>query len=253
MLRRALAVAAFPAALAFALLAAPRAARADGWRWRWNEGVRGDGHKVTQPREVAAFSSVRLEGSLDVRVKIGPPRAVSVTIDENLQPLVLTRVEGDTLVVDTRNISYQGEGRVELTTPSLRGFAIEGSGDVTIDGAGAAGPKGDLTLSVSGSGDFDWRGVAARLDVSIEGSGDVKLDGQADEARVSIEGSGDVKGARLTARSAEVHVSGSGDAELTLAGGRLSASVEGSGDVVWHGTAQVDRADVSGSGSVVRR
>jgi hypothetical protein len=250
-MRIALRPAAGLAALALATLATPTATRADSGRWGWSGGTRGDGHKVTQPREVKPFTAVRLEGSLDVRVTVGPARAVSVTIDENLQSLVVTRVDGDTLVIDTGNISYQGMGRVELSTPDLRAFAIEGSGDVAIDGAGAA--KGELKLSVSGSGDLSWRGRAGRLELSIEGSGDVTLDGQADSARIHVDGSGDVKAAPLTAGSAEVAISGSGNVELTMAGGTLRARVDGSGDVIWHGAAQVERADVSGSGSIVRR
>ena len=245
-------LAVLPAAALAAALAAPAAARADSWHWITSgRAVQGDGKKVTQPRDVPEFKAVRLVGSLDVRVKVGAPRAASVTIDENLQPLVETHVEGDTLVIDTRNLSYRGEGRVDLATPSLRAFAIEGSGDVAVDGSAAT--RADLQLSVSGSGNLDWRGQAGRLEVAIEGSGDVRLDGRAEALRLRIEGSGDVKAERLTAAAADVGISGSGDAELTLAGGRLVASVEGSGDVVWHGSAQVERADVSGSGSIVRR
>ena len=91
------------ALLAVLLLAAPGLALADSSHshWHWGgDAVTGDGHKVSQPREVKPFSAVRLEGSLDVRVTVGPARAVSVLIDENLQPLVETRVEGDTLVIE---------------------------------------------------------------------------------------------------------------------------------------------------------
>jgi hypothetical protein len=235
---------------AAALLATPLAARADGWSWHFTigAGTSGDGQKVTQPRAVAAFSKVRLEGSLDVRVAVGGAQNVAVTIDQNLQPLVETVVEGDTLVIRTQTMNYHGVGKVEVTTPALRGFAIEGSGDVVIDGG-----QGDLRLSVAGSGDLAWKGKAGKLDVQIEGSGDVTLEGSADDAGLEIAGSGDIKARALTAHSAKVEVSGSGDVELTLAGGTLSAEVNGSGDVHWHGNAQVERASVSGSGEIARR
>jgi hypothetical protein len=224
----------------------PLAASAHGW---WGSGTSGDGKKVTQQRSVGEFKAVRLEGSLDVKVKVGAPTAVAVTIDENLQPLVETRLDGDTLVVTTTgSMSYHGEGRVELSTPSLRAFAIEGSGDGVIEGG-----QGDLKLSVSGSGDIAWRGAAARLQVEIAGSGDVKLAGTADLADLGVAGSGDIHARELTARSAEVDVAGSGDVELTLAGGTLKAGVAGSGDVHWYGTAQVERASVAGSGEIAHR
>lgn len=227
-------------------LAAPLAASAHGWSW--GSGVAGNGKKITQARQVGDFKAVRLEGSLDVMVKVGAPGAVAVTIDENLQALVETRLDGDTLVIETKDISYRGEGRVELSAPSLRAFAIEGSGDVVIDGG-----QGDLSLSVAGSGDLSWRGAAGKLGVEIEGSGDVKLAGTAEDARFGIDGSGDIRARELTARSAAVEVSGSGDVEVTLAGGTLRAEVNGSGDIHWLGTAQVERAAVSGSGEIAHR
>jgi hypothetical protein len=215
--------------------------------WSWNA-TRGDGHKVTEPRPLAAFTSVRLVGALDAIVKVGGSQAVAVTIDQNLLPLVTTEVSGSTLVVKTRDASWEGKGVVEITVPSLRGFAIEGSGDATIEGG-----QGDLSLSIDGSGDLRWRGTAGRLDAAISGSGDMVMSGTADRATIAVDGSGDVKAGGLTARSAEVSVAGSGDVELTLDGGALSASVAGSGDITWHGRATVEQAAVAGSGQIVRR
>jgi hypothetical protein len=230
-----------------AALATPIAASAHGWTW--GTGTSGDGKKVTQQRAVGEFRAVRLEGSLDVRVKVGAPTAVAVTIDENLQPLVETRLDGDTLVIGTTGSMHcSGVSRVELSTPSLRAFAIEGSGDVAIEGG-----QGDLKLSVSGSGDLSWRGAAGKLEVEIAGSGDVKLAGSAEEARLEVAGSGDIRARALTAHSAEIGVAGSGDVELTLDGGTLRAEVAGSGDIHWYGKAQVEKASVSGSGEIARR
>ena len=72
-MRRIAAALASVAALALAL--APSAAQA----WSWGSGTSGDGNKVTEPRQVADFTSVRLVGSLDAAVKVGrrPRRSAS--------------------------------------------------------------------------------------------------------------------------------------------------------------------------------
>ena len=90
-----------PTPLAAAVLAAacvPSLALAHGW---WCS-TSGDGDVVAQARQVAGFDRVRLLAPLDVEVAEGPAHAVEVTIDRNLQPLVETRLEGRTLVIDTR-------------------------------------------------------------------------------------------------------------------------------------------------------
>jgi len=233
-----------PCLAALALTVLPASARA----WGWGEGTRGDGKKVTRPRQVGEFSRVRLEGSLDARVTVGPARAVSVTIDQNLQPLVETRVDGDTLVVNAREISYQGDGRIDIAVPTLHGFAIRGSGDARIEGG-----KGDLSLAISGSGDIDWRGAAGRLEAAVSGSGDMRLAGTATSVEISVAGSGDVEAGDLEAGSADVSVAGSGDVEVRLGGGALRASVAGSGNVTWRGEGRVERATTAGSGEIVHR
>jgi hypothetical protein len=229
-------------ALLLLACATPRTAQA-GWF-----GTQGNGQKVTQARTVGDFDAVRLEGSLDAKVQVGPAVSVAVTIDENLQPLVETRLDGSTLVVKVKDANYSGKGEVAITLPTLRAFAIEGSGDATIEGG-----TGDLKLSIAGSGDLRWTGKAGALDAQIAGSGDMKLTGEAESARLAIAGSGDIAAAPLKARNAEVSVSGSGDVELTLTGGLLSVEVAGSGDVTWHGEARLGRLSVAGSGSVTRK
>jgi hypothetical protein len=222
--------------------ATPRTARA-GWF-----ATQGDGQKVTQSRSVGAFDAVRLEGSIDASVKVGLSATVAVTIDQNLQPLVETRLDGTTLVVKVKDASWTGEGKVAITMPALRAFAIEGSGNATIEGG-----NGDLKLSIAGSGDLNWTGQAAELDARIAGSGDMKLTGVAESARLAIAGSGNISASALKARNADVSVSGSGDVDVTLSGGRLSVDVAGSGDVIWRGEARLERLSVAGSGSVSRK
>ncbi len=216
---------------------------------RTRSGVEGDGKPTTERREVAAFERIRLDGAADVRVRVGPPRSVAVTIDGNLQPHLLTEVKDGTLVIRSdAEVHARGASRVDVAVPALRGFALEGSGDVAIEGG-----SGPLELAIDGSGDLAWRGEASELRTAIEGSGDVRLEGRADALRVSVDGSGNVAAGKLSARDVSAKVEGSGDVEVTVDGGTLSASVEGSGNVTWRGRAKVESVSVTGSGEVARK
>lgn len=232
------------ALVAAALFAVPGAALAHG-----GFGEKGDGNVVTRQREVPAFDRIRLEGSAEVKVKVGEGPGVAVTVDGNLQEIVVAEVKGGTLVVGARKSMRPTKGPlVEVSVPELRRFDLAGSGDVSIEGG-----KGDLELRVEGSGDLVWRGEAAALRAEVRGSGDVRLEGQAERLRAEVEGSGDIDASGLAARSAQARVHGSGDVELRLDGGELDATVEGSGDVRWRGKASVERARVAGSGEISRR
>jgi hypothetical protein len=212
-------------------------------------GVRGNGEKTTERRDLPSFTAVRIEGQLDAEVRVGPARSLAVTIDSNLQEHVRTRVEDGTLVVGTDgDLSWKGEGRVEISLPTLRAFRGEGSGEAHIEGG-----DGELELVLLGSGALRWRGRATRLKLRIEGSSDARLDGTADAVAISIDGSGDVEAAGLTAKDATVNVAGSGDVELTVGGGALTASVSGTGAIEWHGSASAASTSVSGTGTIVHR
>lgn len=226
------------------LAAAPAAARGRG-----GSAVEGDGKVAAQKRDVPAFDAVRLETSIDVVVKVGAPRSVSVRIDGNLQDVVTTAVQKGVLVIDGKGSFRPTHGAVvEIATPELRRFLIEGSGDVDIEGG-----KGPIELVLDGSGDLRWRGEASTLETRIEGSGDVRLEGRAESLTVRVEGSGDVDATRLAAVNAQAHVAGSGNIELNLAGGALRANVDGSGDIHWRGETKTESVAVSGSGEVSRR
>ncbi|MGC3999625.1 MAG: head GIN domain-containing protein [Anaeromyxobacter sp.] len=235
--------------LALASFACATPAHAGGFHWSPGA-VTGDGKKVTQQRELPPFRALRMEGSLDVEVKVGPAQSVAVVIDGNLQPGIETRVERDTLVVSTlHDMNYQGEGKVRVTVPELRGVALSGSGDAQLEGT----KGGDFNVSISGSGDVRWSGQAAALGVDVNGSGDVELSGSADLLQIAISGSGGVDADQLTAHDAKVSVAGSGDVELRLGGGWLDAAVSGSGEVQWDGPGQVRSASVAGSGEITHR
>jgi len=229
------------AALA-ALLALPAAAHEEG-------GIEGDGKPTTERRDVGAFEEIELDTSADVSVRVGGERAVSVTIDGNLQPHLRTEVRRGALVIRSdRSLHPRTDVRVDVTVPALRRFELSGSGDVAIDGGAGA-----LQLAIEGSGDLRWKGEATELRTSIEGSGGFRLEGRADRLEVEVEGSGDVNAAELRAKDVAASVEGSGEVDVRVDGGSLSASVAGSGDIRWRGEAKVERVSVTGSGEIARK
>lgn len=215
------------------------------------ESVRGDGDVVTRTRTVPAFRRVELSTALDLEVTEGPAQSVAVTIDGDLEPLVETRVEGDKLIVDSREpLRPRGSGRVTVTVPVLEALDLAGSGNVRI--AGAEAPR-EVRLGLEGSGNLSWTGKAGKLRLELSGSGDVRLAGATDRLEVAITGSGDVDSGALRARDAALSIAGSGDIRAALDGGALSAAIDGSGDIDWTGTGQVVSAAVSGSGAIRHR
>lgn len=213
--------------------------------------VKGSGVQVEKQRTLPAFSRLRIDGPLDVRVQQASSDQAVIVTDDNIEPLVETVVEADTLVVRLKRdagFSARHAPSIRLDARSLQAIAIHGSGDLQIDRF-----KGDtLGLNLSGSGDARLGLVELRqLNVSISGSGDVQAAGRAEQQSWLIHGSGDVDARSLSGRTTKVVLSGSGDASLGVCE-QLDAELSGSGDLSYAGRPQL-RQSVSGTGEISRR
>ncbi|MCE4553746.1 head GIN domain-containing protein [Pelomonas cellulosilytica] len=213
--------------------------------------VRGSGAKVEKVRTLAAFTKLRLDGPFDVKLAQAGTDQATIVADDNVEPLVETVVEGDTLVVRLKRdagFTTRFTPTVRLDARGLQAVALHGSGDLAMDRFRAD----SLALNVVGSGDVQLGLVELKeLNVSISGSGDVRLAGRADQQTWKVSGSGDVDAGSLTGRSARVELSGSGDVSLGVVE-ELDARLTGSGDLSYAGRPQL-RQSVSGSGEIHRR
>jgi len=193
--------------------------------------VRGSGVAATEARALPAFDRVELSGSNNVVIRVGAKQRVVVHTDDNLAGRVMTTVERHMLVVGDEPGSYTTKSPtyVEITTPSLRGLTLSGSG--TVSAVGVDSP---------------------RLRVALPGSGLVRASGRAEALDVELGGSGDAQLGQLAARDARVVVSGSGRADVT-ATRSLHAAVSGTGAIVYGGHPAGLRTSITGVGAIIAR
>jgi hypothetical protein len=196
-------------------------------RWDNKDQIQGSGVARTDQRDVEKFEELSLMGGMDAVVTIGDQQSVTIEADDNVLPIIETKVEdGKLIVVPTENYRAKTPVKLTITVPQLKGVAINGSGDVDVNG-------------LNGASSFA---------VAINGSGDVTAKGTADAVSVAVRGSGDVKLQDLQAKNGKVAVAGSGDVTVN-ATDKLDVSVAGSGDVKYMGSPKITKS-IAGSGSV---
>jgi hypothetical protein len=190
--------------------------------------VNDDGPRTTQTRDLAAFTRIDNEDSVEVRLHVGEPQRVQVLAGENVIDDVRTEVYDGTLRVTFDHNGFGGSSvTVEASVAKLTGVESSGSGEVDVDGVDADA----FEVRSDGSGHIGLQGAVGRLAVDLGGSGDADLAGlQAREARVVVDGSGNT-----AVRAAE----------------QLDVNMDGSGDVHYYGDPEVtQRRD--GSGDISR-
>lgn len=210
--------------------------------------VEGSGKQVEDVRQVAGFRRLELLAPVDVQLRNTGAERITLSGDDNIVPLVETRVAAGRLVIDLRKgASFRTRNRLTAVVEfkRLEGVVVHGAGDVHADRVQA--DIFDATLK--GSGDVSVDELAAEtVALSIAGSGDFKARGRAGTVGVVIEGSGDVRIEGLAAETVAVRIGGSGDA-FVHATERLQVRIAGSGDVRYRGAPQVEKT-IAGSGEV---
>ena len=190
-------------------------------------GTEGSGVLATEHRSVANFTRVDLAGTSKVIVRVGAAKDVAIHGDDNLLPLITTKVADGTLVVAESGPFNSHRGiEVDVAIPSLAGVTLSGTGDLTATGVRADRFKADLV----GAGRLEASGSAKHLDASLTGVGDARL-------------------GHLLTSDTHVVVSGTGSATV-FATKSLYAAVSGTGQVVYLGNPQHTKTNITGTGAV---
>jgi hypothetical protein len=211
----------------------------------------GPGNASTEERHVAGFHAIALSAPVDVQLVQDGTEGLTITGDDNVLPLIETKVENGVLKIrfvdHHANVTTHGDIKATVRAKSIDTIMVAGSGDVRT----AALDAPHLKVLIGGSGDVRIAGLTTpALETHIGGSGDLTAAGKVGTFEVNIGGSGDVKAQHLRATSAEVTVAGSGTVGLWV-DQSLKVKVLGSGDVSYYGDPSVQK-QVTGSGGVKR-
>lgn len=214
--------------------------------------VAGSGKVTTEVRSASGFEAITLRSPMKLVLRQGGREGVELQGEDNLLPLVETRVlERDgvrTLEIGTRRgSSFSAHGKMVATVDfvTLRALAIDGSGDVTCDGLKSP----DLVVTISGAGNVHIKRLeAGKLAVNVTGSGDLRFGGRTRRLAISISGSGGIDTRALEADAVSVDVAGSGAAKV-IARKTLNVSIAGVGSVKYIGDPLV-KSSIAGHGDV---
>jgi hypothetical protein len=188
-------------------------------------GIRGNGHVVTDNRKVTEFSDIKTGGMFRIEWKPGAA-SLSITTDENLLRHIDSRVEGNTLYLDSdEQLSPTRHIQVVVSSPKLTG--VSASGATRLDATDLQGPK--FYLETAGASKVTLTGTVD--DLLAEMSGATKLDAK-----------------DLHTKNADITSSGASKAEV-YATETLRVSISGAGKCIYYGHPKTEK-HISGAGSI---
>jgi Putative auto-transporter adhesin, head GIN domain len=194
-------------------------------------GVRGSGIVKTESRSVSEFSSIAFKSEGKVTVQQTGKESLTISAEENLLPLLETRVTDRVLSIGTvnnANINPTKSIEFVIEVKSLEGF------------------------NMTGVGHIEAKGIQGKhLAIALTGAGDMSIEGNADSLDLNLEGVGNYDGVGFRTKQATVRSEGVGSAVLN-ASDRLDVSVSGIGTVEYIGSPKVQKSG-EGLGHIKQR
>jgi len=191
-----------------------------------SSGIRGNGHVVTQKRQVQNFNKIDVSGVFHVNFLRTDNTSLEISAEKNLLKYISTRVEDNTLIISTtKDISPQKGLIVYLTSPKL--ISIETSGVTKV-----------IAKNL----------LSDNFSVNQSGASKIVLSGTVDKLHCDVSGVSKLDAKNLQVNKAYVEASGVSHVTVSV-NKKLSVNASGISKVNYYGNPIVN-ADVSGMSSV---
>ena len=189
-------------------------------------GIMGNGHVVTDTRQVSDFSEIEADGGFRIEWRNGPP-SLTITTDENLLRFISNENVDHRLRLHSRgNLWPTHNTTVVISSTTRSGAKLTGAARLTANQL--SGPS---------------------FAVESTGAAKVHLDGKVDDLITDMTGASKLEANTLQTRTAEISSTGASKAEVAVSES-LKVSITGAGKVVYSGNPPTVEKHVSGAGSI---
>jgi hypothetical protein len=201
-------------------------------------------------QKIGSFTEVESNGAFDIYIRQDSVEKVVVEGDENILPYILTRKQGNKLIIETESgkcYSNKNAIKVYINIKQLTYAKLDGSG--IIDCHALVADK--LELILSGSGNLNFYNILLNeLNAKIDGSGNIDLSGSSNRAILVNNGSGSIKGDGLVQQNSIATINGSGNIYVRFVES-LVAKIYGSGNIHFIGNKNKITKTDNGSGDLI--
>lgn len=193
--------------------------------------LQGTGEVVREARVVESFRGLKLQTRARVVVRAGDREAVEVQAEGDVLPLITTRVERGTLVVEDSRRFKSSNAEVTVTVRQLE--RLEAGGATAVAAEGLSGPS--LSLRAGGASAITLKALAVdELRADLGGACALKASGTAGRVALDMGGTAAVQAGDLEARSVSIDAGGTAQA-LVWATQSLHITAGGVAGVQYYG------------------
>ena len=195
-----------------------------------NAQVKGNGNLASEIRTLSNFKTIEIAIGYDrIIVNCGQKPSVHISGDENILPLITTRISKGILRIESDStFETKADSEIIINVKSLKEFTFDGVGETVIQNVNSE-----------------------KFTCNINGVGSCELNGKVESFYVSVNGVGSVNARQLIADDVVASLNGVGSVKL-YAKNSLNASVNGIGGLTYFGNPAELILNDSGIGGITK-
>lgn len=233
----------------FALLISISMVNAQNWG---KNKIKGSGNEITVTRTTSDYDEISTGGSFSVELVAGKEGTITMTGDDNLLELIITKVENNKLKIYIEKGAWfdsRGEFiKISIPFEDISKVDFGGSGKITTKNPIKTS---NLEINLSGSGNAKIDANTSTLSAVLSGSGNLNVKGSTNDISIKLSGSGGIDCTAITSENATALISGSGNIDLNCSKS-LIGKISGSGNIVYSGNPGSVDKKISGSGNILK-
>lgn len=191
---------------------------------------KGSGRLASETRELSGFHGIDVGGVFQVEITAQKEYGVEIEADDNLLPLITTKVRNGILTISTeRKLSSENPMLVRISAPDIDSLEASGAAKISV-------------------------GRLQNENISIESSGasKIRLTGETAKLTTDVSGATQIDAKELQAANAEIEASGASRVDVSVTG-ELRTDISGACKITYAGTPSSLVTKRSGASSISQR
>ena len=213
-------------------------------------GVKGSGNVIKENRELSAFNAIDVGSAFHVFIKIGEPQSLLIETDDNLIPLIETKVKNGELTISTKkNITTPETMNVYITMAKLTKIELSGASKLIAEDILE---NDKMEIDLSGASRIKAAIKTHLLELDLSGASNASLSGHSTNLNIDASGASNLKLSELEVAEANIDCSGASNIWLWVLT-KLEGEASGASNIYYKGDPQQVNVETSGAASVSRK
>ncbi|RYY35929.1 MAG: DUF2807 domain-containing protein [Sphingobacteriaceae bacterium] len=202
-----------------------------------------------------SFSKIKISHAIKVVITQAETEVIAVSAnDEKFTDDILTELDGNTLVIRSKNNSWTGSRsnrqlKVYIAFKKLEEIEVSGASDVITVGAIK---QPSLKVDLSGASTLKASLDVSTLSLDMSGASKLILTGTATVLKADMSGASDLEAFGLVVETANLDVSGASDIDINVSRD-IKAEASGASSIRYKGTASISNVKTSGASSIKKK